>query len=393
MTSHRRNIAIGAAVVIAAIGTYAFIEYGSDDTADFTGPKEWVGISAEFALPDRYDQTGLLTVSADGNTTLAGEYPNAWRPAMERLGRGFAFPSGDRIVVVDEELREIWHTDLGQSPRLSGSTSSPDGTEAAFAFNAGVYDDGEIRSLLVRISSSGETAIKHVRGYLAGLTICRSGEVQWLTTPYKAEPSTVRMVRWSDDGGVQAGREYETGSAMAKTQSPIVCGEEPEDDRGYAIAFSESREDYRILKISRDGGSDPESVGMVPALSGDLQSKSWGKSDGAIYWLTGEGKLNFVDVTGNPRSGVIELPLGGDTAVTATFEGNAAYIVHHPTDDRSVRRISEFDLSSGACKGDTLELTDWKYQSLMAKLMPDEASFITITSILPTDSAHTVQCG
>ncbi|NNH68312.1 hypothetical protein HLB23_00180 [Nocardia uniformis] len=393
--STRIKVAAGTAaavMAIAAAGTYVYLEYRGDDGPPYTGPRDWAGISAELNPPiDQHDQISLLTVSGQGQTTLAGKYPIAFEPTMERLGSGFAFPAGDRIVVVDESLHEVWNTELGSVAVLTRSASSPDGNDAVFAFNVGM-NNNEVRHLLVKVSSSGQVSQEYVDGDISGLSICRAGEVQWLAASYAANPSTVRLNRWTEEGGVQVGHQYETGATMARSQSSVLCGDTPDSDRGYAIVISDSKADYRIVEISRDGGTQADSERNVPRLPGDTQSQAWGVHDGVLYWITREGSLNSMSLTGDSRPSSVSLPIDGDVPISATFEGNAVYIIHYPNDDRSVLRLSEFDLSRGICKGDTLELVNWRYQSTMANLKRGGASFITITSILPIDRAHTVRC-
>ncbi|SUD47887.1 Uncharacterised protein [Nocardia otitidiscaviarum] len=394
--STRLKLAAGAAaavIAIAATGTYAYLTYRGEDAPPYAGPQDWVGISAELNPPiNRHDQVSLLTISGLGQTTLAGEYPIAFEPTMERLGDGFAFPAGDRIVVVDKTLREVWSTGLDSGAALTRSAASPDGTEAAFAFNIGM-DNNEIRHLLVRVSSSGQAFREYVEGDISGLSICRAGEVRWLAAAYSASPSTVRLNRWTDDGGVQLGHPYDTGPTMARSQSSLLCGDTAELDRGYAIVPADSKTDYRLLEIAGDGGPQPISDRTVPRFPGDIQSKAWGVHHGVLYWVTREGSLVSVSLTGEPQARSVELPINGDVPISATFEDGAVYIVHYPNDDRAVLRMSEFDLDHEICKGTTLELANWRYQSTLASLRRGDSSFITITSILPTNRAHTVRCG
>lgn len=392
---HKRTKTVVAAAVIAVAATavagiYYFVP-GSDHT-EFSGPREWVALAVEANPPlEQYDQTSLLTASSEGQASLAGKYPVSNSPEMTRLGDGFAFPAGDRIIVVDKELRQIDQIALPDSGTLTFSASSADHSEAAFVFNIGV-NGIETRNLVVHLSTSGAST-DYVDGDISGLTICRSGELQWITglrdSPISARPS-VRMDRWKSGNPIIEGSNYTIGTSTASPLSSIVCADDPTQDRGYAIIGSESH--YRVLGFSPVGGPQPVSEERVQRLPGEVQAKAWSVHEGRLYWVTWEGTLNSIALTGNPTPDSVELSLNGDVPISATFEENALYIVHYPESDETERQVSEFDLDTQGCKGTTTEITGWNHQSTEAKIKRLGASFVVIPTILPADHLHQVQC-
>lgn len=351
-----------------------------------SGADGWVAITSETILPMRsQDQNNLIDIGDDGRATLILEESPTYTPLLLRGEEGFIFPDGSGLVTVDKNLQVSSRYPVDGATTLTTANSNPpEGRDPVFVFNS-PKGDSEKPNLIVRVRNGKVENIRSA-GNIVAISSCPNGDLVWASSRPQSDSdpgaeAEGQLHIWNVSGEISSGTPvaFERAPAM---NSFILCAEEngSVDHESVTISSGTDNGDPRrqVDTITMSGASEKR---FIPPSSDQVLTQAWSTFEGRGYWVTWNGLLESVQFRGEPNFRSEVLPLEGESIVSATFDGGHLNVITTRNDGSGDRTLRSVNLSNPTVIEQKVVLTNWKYQSSLAKLVRGGDSFVAITSI------------
>lgn len=348
---------------------------------------QYIGISTETNGPlTLTDRNNIFWTSESGEGGVYYSTVPVYFPSLLRVGKGFAFPDRDSIILVDQDLHEKRRfpvSGLGTGTQ-SASANSPNYMHGVFLFNTGDSTSSNSRKV-VAVGSGGARSIDR-ENYLSALTACNNGTIKWIEfLPWNKEAidgkGVAQIVTWTPDGEIETSDiiwdfQYEPGH-----ENQLAC------DSSSHIIISEDNDGKPVSLLLKSLGekTEVESKVDLPEIPPPAMARFSKVIQGTLYSLDKDNVLTAVDI----RTGSIKyretLDVKGPSPVSVTFDKDIAYLVVRPDHFENKQAVLPVDLKNPQCVGEVVPLMGYDEISQKSRLERLGNSFMVATSVLPID--------
>lgn len=184
------SFALGIAILGALLG--GCTEGGESSRTQ----AEWIGIAVDGKSTNGSSPGNAVFVA--GEDSLVGKVDTApvYFPALQRLGKNFAYPDRESVVLVDRNLSEIKRfrvAPLGLGTQ-AGAYTSPNSKNLMWSFNVGTGSEPYRRQVLT--VSEGRVGIAERPNDLLGPRVCDDGSARWLE--FREDNSALSYVEFAN---------------------------------------------------------------------------------------------------------------------------------------------------------------------------------------------------
>lgn len=395
--NRKTTIAILLTLTLLAAGSILLWKYlpsAPKTTGDGAENAAFIGISTEtsgsLTLNDR---NNLFWTSESGSGGVAFSTAPTYFPSLLRIGRGFATPDENSILLVDQNLQEkklLPVPDLKVGTQ-SASANSLDHSHGAFLFNTSDSTRSNAGKV-VAVSPNGARSIDREE-HVSALTACNDGTIKWIEfLPQDSEKvggaGTAKIVTWSSNGAVETSDilwnfHYEPGHA-----NHLSC------DSSSSTIISEDENGKPISLILENHGKETSVKNTValPSIPPPAMARFSTVFQNTLYSLDKENILTAVNISTGDLEYSQPLNISGPSPISITFEGHRAFLVTRPDRFENKQAVLTIDLKNPRCTGEEIPLTGYDETSQKSKIERLGDSFMATTTTLPKSPDYQFTC-
>lgn len=395
--SRRAIISILLALVLLTAGSvllWRYIPSTPKTTGDGTENVAYIGISTETSGSlTSNDRNNLFWTSKAGSGGVAFSTAPTYFPSLLRLGKGFATPDEDSILLVNQDLQGKKNLPVPglKTGTQSASASSLDYSHGAFLFNTSTSTTPNAKKVVAVTSEKTRTIDRD--NHVSALTACNDGIVKWIEfypqdTEKVDSAGTAKIVTWKVDGTLETSNilwkfPYELGH-----ENQLSCN----SPSSTVISEDENGNPLSLILESRGKETIVKNTVKLPAVSPPAMARFSTVFQDTLYSLDRNNVLTSTNIKTGKLIYSELLDIEGPSPISITFEKDKAFLVIRPDRFMNRQAVLPIDLKRPYCTGEVVALKGYDETSQKSKLERLGDSFMATTTVLPKDSDSPLTC-